>query len=133
MRKLLIIEDNQDDQELLIRHLKKANIEEHIRLIADADQGMEVLLEDGLSAQPEIFAIFLDLNLNGIPGLEVLRLIRSKPELAKLPVIVITGSDNIEDRKACAKLQVVSFITKPINFPSFRMAIANVFHQPVAR
>jgi two-component system response regulator len=131
MRKLLIIEDNDADQELLLARLRKADIGNHVQFITDGRQAVDFLLQDSQSVQPEIFAVFLDLKLKGMEGVEVLRIIRSTPNLAKLPVIVITGSRHPEDRKACESLRVSSYITKPINFQEFCMALANVFHQPV--
>ena len=101
--KVLVIEDNDDDQRLLLRQLKKANIQEQV---------------------------LLDLKLPGASGLEVLHFIRSKPGIAHLPVIVMTGSDNPKDLEECQRLKVISYISKPVEFQPFCMAIANVFHLP---
>jgi two-component system response regulator len=125
--RLLVVEDNQDDQELLLRQLRKASFHENVLFIGDGEKAVELLVKDEAKS---IFAIFLDLNLQGASGLDVVRFIRSKPEIAKIPVIVMTGSTNPEDTLECRRLKVASFVSKPVTFQSFSMAVANVFHLP---
>jgi two-component system response regulator len=130
--RLLVIEDNEFDQEELLRHLRKANIREHILFIADGRKAIDLLLQDRQSICSKIFAVFLDLNLPKASGVEVLRTIRLTPEIAHFPVIVMTGSSNPKDIAECEKLKATSFIPKPVGFQAFCMALANVFHLPIS-
>jgi two-component system response regulator len=126
--RLLVIEDDLNDQELLLKKLRQANIIDHILFVNDGRKAMQLLSQD--NKQTKLVAIFLDLSLRGISGLKILQQIRSRPEMARLPVIVITGSEDPEDRKECERLKVTSYLAKPINFQSFCMALANVFDSP---
>jgi two-component system response regulator len=130
--RLLVIEDNEFDQEELLRHMRKANIREHILFIADGRKAIDLLLQDKLNIRSKIFAVFLDLNLPKASGVEILRAIRSTPEIAHFPVIVMTGLANPKDMAECEKLKATSYIPKPIGFQAFCMALANVFHLPVS-
>ena len=63
--------------------------------------------------------IFLDLQLPGMGGFEVLKWIRARPELASTRVVVLTGSDNMQDVSAAYELGANSFLLKPLAFERF--------------
>jgi two-component system response regulator len=126
--RLLVVEDSQDDQELLLRQMRKAGIHDSILFIEDGTKAVELLKQDKLR---KIFAIFLDLNLKGTHGIEVLRRIRSQSEIANIPVIIMTGSTDPRDLEECQRLQVTSFVNKPVDYPTFAKAVADIFHLPV--
>lgn len=128
--RLLVIEDDQDDQVLLYRQLRKANITDHTLFVSDGTKALQLLTDDTLSLKSTVIAVFLDLKLQGASGLEVLRSIRARPEFENLPVIIMTGSNDPAHRDECQRLKATSYIAKPISFQAFCMAIANVFHLP---
>ena len=129
--RVLVIEDNDDDQQFLLRQLKKAQISERILFVNNGQKAVDLLLRaDDQEIRSKLVAVFLDLKLPGKSGIDILRLIRSTPEISKLPVIVMTGSTNPEDMAECQRLNATSFVSKPIDFQSFVVAIANVFHAP---
>jgi len=129
--KILVIEDNLNDQDLLYRQMRKANIENHILFVNDGNKAMDLLLQDAQNPKSKILAVFLDLNLITSSGLDVLRMIRKNSKLARMSVVIMTGSEDPEDRKECERLQVVNYLAKPISAQTLCMAIANLFHQPV--
>jgi two-component system response regulator len=126
--RLLVVEDSQDDQELLLRQMRKAGIHDSILFVGDGTKAVELLKQDKLR---QIFAVFLDLNLQGAHGIEVLRRIRSLPEIAKIPVIIMTGSTDPRDLEECQRVQISSFVNKPVDYPTFAKAVADIFHLPV--
>ncbi len=128
--KILVIEDNLNDQELLYKQMRKANIENHILFVNDGLKAMELLLQDAQSAKSKVLAVFLDLNLITSSGLDVLRMIRKNSKLAGMPVVIMTGSEDPHDRKECERLKVINYLSKPISAQTLCMAIANLFHQP---
>jgi CheY-like chemotaxis protein len=127
---LLVVEDNIDDQELLRHQMKKANIHDRVFFVDNGTAAMKCLTEDTFRS---IFAVFLDLNLAGQSGLEVLRFIRSTPDLSLLPVIVMTGSENPRDLTECRRLNATSYAVKPIDFKTFCTSVASVFHLPTGK
>jgi len=105
------------DQEVLLDHLKKANIRDHILFISDSRIAVELLLHaDDQEIRSKLRAVFLDLRLPGFGGLEILRLIRSTPEIASLPVIVMTGLTEPKILEECRRLKATSYLPKPLIF-----------------
>jgi two-component system response regulator len=76
-----------------------------------------------------LVAIFLDLKLPSISGLQLLEKIRSMDKTKKLPVIVMTSSNSPEDLAKCQELQVMSYVQKPVTFAAFSQAVASAFHR----
>jgi CheY-like chemotaxis protein len=129
--RVLVIEDNADDRELLLRQLKKSGMASHVKFIADGQEALDFLtgpLAEALSG--ELIAIFLDLKLPSLGGLELLRRIRTRDSLRRLPVIVMTSSNDPRDMEECNRLRVIGYVPKPVSFVSFSKAVADVFHLP---
>jgi CheY-like chemotaxis protein len=56
--------------------------------------------------------------------------LRAQDDLQKLPVIVMTSSNDPKDLEECRRLKVTSYVSKPVTFTSFSKAVADVFHLP---
>jgi CheY-like chemotaxis protein len=126
-RRILIIEDNGDDEALLLRQLKKAQFDRHVRVIPDGGRALAYLTEGRFKCE-DVAAVFLDINLPKISGLTILETIRSSDRLRNLPVIVMTSSNAPEDFKRCRELGVSCFVQKPLTLSSFAKAFADTFH-----
>ena len=125
---ILVIEDNTDDQDLLIRQLKKSGVDDRVMCVADGNDALE-LVRTGARKLSAVCAIFLDLSLPGVDGLLLLKAIRSNVETALLPVFIMTGSTNPKDEAECRRLGATSFIPKKLlSLPSFRPTITEMFH-----
>jgi len=107
--RVLLAEDNADDEYLAIWALKHAGIKE----IAVVRDGSEVL--DRLSG-PEPFPdlLVLDLCLPKIDGREVLRRVREDFRTRKLPILILTSSEDVGDKEVCRRLGVIDFVSKPL-------------------
>jgi len=126
--KILVIEDNIDDQDVLIRQLHKSGIQDRVLCVADGNDALN-LVRDGARKLSEVCAIFLDLSLPGVDGLLLLQAIRSNVETALLPVFIMTGSLNPQDEEDCRRLGATRFIPKGLlSLPSFRITIAEMFN-----
>jgi two-component system, response regulator len=126
-RRILIIEDNPDDEILLLRQLKKAQLEKHVRVIQSGTKAISYLKNPRWECE-KLAAIFLDLKLPGASGLDVLHEIRASDRLHQLPVIVMTSSNAPEELEQCRHLGVAFFVQKPLTFSSFAKAFADLFH-----
>jgi CheY-like chemotaxis protein len=124
--RILMVEDNLDDVELLMRQLKKANLEEQVMVIGDGRLALDFLT---LSESEHLVALFLDLKLPSMSGLQLLEQVRSYDKTRHLPVIVMTSSNSQEDLQKCQELGVLSYVQKPVSFEAFSKAVANTFHQ----
>jgi two-component system response regulator len=97
---ILLVEDNQNDEELTLRALKKSQILNRVVVVRDGVEALDYLFSRGSHASrpsneiPQV--ILLDLKLPKIDGLEVLRAIRADDRTKLLPVVVLTSS--LEDQ-----------------------------------
>ena len=125
--RILVIEDNTDDQELLLHQLDKSGVHDRVLCVEDGCDALN-LLRDGARKLSALGAIFLDLSLPGVDGLLLLKSIRANVETALLPVFIMTGSTNPKDEAECRRLGATRFIPKQLlSLPSFRATLAELF------
>ena len=125
--RILIIEDNPDDEILLLRQLKKAKLDEHVKVIADGARALRFLTDPTQKCE-NLVAVFLDLQLPTLGGINLLEAIRADERLRHLPVIVMTSSNVPEEMERCRQLGVSSYVQKPVGFSAFAKAVADSFH-----
>ncbi len=77
------------------------------------------------SAPP--LAIFLDLRLPGLSGIEVLEQIRANERIRAVPVIIMTGSVDPKDVEECSRLGVTAYLPKPVGLSTFIKTVAHLF------
>jgi CheY-like chemotaxis protein len=115
---------------LLLRQLQKTGMADHVKFISDGREALDYLnVPDPLPVN-ELIAIFLDLNLPNLGGIEVLRELRGRQRFHSMPVIVMTSSNDPKDLEECRKLKVTQYVSKPVTLSSFSKAVADVFHLP---
>jgi two-component system, response regulator len=120
---ILLIEDNPDDQALTLRALQKNHIKNEVVVVSDGAEALDFLYGRGgfagrdLSEMPEI--TLLDLNLPKISGLEVLRQMRADDRTRLLPVVILTTSDEEQDRLRSYDVGANSYVRKPVEFEQF--------------
>ena len=124
---ILLVEDNPSDIALTKRALEKAHIANQLVVAEDGQDALDFLFGTGVhqgrdtSLQPTL--TLLDLKLPKVPGLEVLRRIRSDPVTRRLPVVILTSSNEEEDVAAGYDLGINSYIRKPVDFLQFARAV----------
>ncbi len=117
---ILLVEDSLADACLAIGALKNGQVQHRLTLIRDGEEAMEFLHQEGKFARaPRPDLILLDLILPKKDGLEVLTEVKEDYELKDIPVVILTGSQDEEDRLRCELLQVDAFIPKPVNLDKF--------------
>jgi len=113
---VLLVEDNLGDAKLVIEFLGEAGLPFRIRVVRDGNEALLYLRRVGgyeQAAMPEL--ILLDLRLPKRSGHEVLEEVKADPELACIPVIVLTSSDSGIDKDKSLRLGANAFYTKPRN------------------
>ena len=123
-RAVLLVEDNDDDAELTIRGLKRANLQNQLDVAHDGQEALDYLL--GTAEQPPRripAVVLLDLKLPRIDGLEVLKRIRTDVRTQRMPVVILTSSSEDGDLVNGYDLGANSYVCKPIQFDEFTRAI----------
>ncbi len=120
--KILIADDDQDDQLLIRKALKSGRLVNQVKFVDNGEMLMDYLYRKGdyeeLSGEPLPGLILLDLNMPVMDGREALKEIKTDKALRKIPVVVLTTSKAEEDILKTYDLGVNSFITKPVTFES---------------
>jgi CheY-like chemotaxis protein len=124
---ILLVEDNPDDEELTLRALKKNNITNKVVVAHDGAEALDYLFGSGsysgrdTSILPQV--VLLDLKLPKIDGLEVLRSLRADQRTRLLPVVILTSSNEEQDRLNGYGLGANSYVRKPVDFVQFSEAV----------
>ena len=121
-RKILLVEDDPDDEALTLRALRKSRIMNDVIVARDGAQALDYLLAGGPAGQfPAV--VLLDLKLPKVDGLEVLRRIRADKRTRCLPVVILTSSKEEQDIVTSYDLGANSYIRKPVDFAQFTDAV----------
>jgi two-component system response regulator len=127
---ILLVEDNPDDEALTVRALKKNKILNEVVVARDGVQALDYLFGQGAHAgrdtteTPQV--VLLDLKLPKLDGLEVLRRLRADPRTRLLPVVILTSSNEDQDRINGYGLGANSYVRKPVDFDAFVTATAQL-------
>jgi two-component system response regulator len=123
---IMLVEDNPDDEALTVRALRKNKVVNEIVVARDGVQAIEYLFCEGAHAgrdnkdMPQV--VLLDLKLPKLDGLEVLRRLRSDPRTKLIPVVILTSSNEEQDRMTGYGLGANSYVRKPVDFDQFVIA-----------
>lgn len=126
---ILLVEDNPDDVELTILAFKKNNFANEIKVVQDGEEALNFLFgEDGNgvteNGYPEL--ILLDLKLPKINGHEVLKEIKSNKRTKRIPVVILTSSQEEEDIIKGYDLGANSYVRKPVDYKDFVQVVNNM-------
>jgi two-component system, response regulator len=127
---ILLVEDNPDDITLTVRALKKSNIANEVIVARDGAQALDYLFGEGAHAGrdtkefPQV--VLLDLKLPKLDGLEVLSRLRADDRTRSLPIVILTSSNEEQDRITGYGLGANSYVQKPVDFNQFVAAAAQL-------
>jgi len=120
---ILLVEDNPDDEALTVRALRKSKIVNEVVIARDGVEALEYLFGEGLHAGRDVTdlpqVVLLDLKLPKLDGLAVLRRIRADERTKMLPVVILTSSNEEQDRMTSYGLGANSYVRKPVDFDQF--------------
>jgi CheY-like chemotaxis protein len=123
---ILIAEDDEGHAALIIRNLRKAGLVNNIIHFHNGEETLDFLLKRGSGphiANSESYLLLLDIRMPKVDGIEVLRVIKKEKELKKMPVFMVTTTDDPKEIENCHDLGCNSYISKPIEYEKFMNAI----------
>ncbi len=115
MPKILVVEDNELNRDMLTRRLERRGYETIIA--ADGQQGIEIARQ----SLPNL--ILMDMSLPVLDGWEATRLLKSSPETADIPIVALTAHAMSGDRERALEAGCDEYDTKPLEFPRLVMKI----------
>ena len=117
---ILLVEDDPGDVVMTREAFKDYKLHNQLHVVDDGVEAMAFLRNEGVYAErPRPDLVLLDLNLPKMDGREVLEAIKSDPELASIPVVVLTTSENEDDVLRSYSLHANAYVTKPVDFERF--------------
>ena len=128
---ILLVEDNPDDELLMLEALDANKVGNEIIIARNGVEALDCLLGEGAYAGRRRImdlpaVVLLDLKLPKIDGLEVLRRIRAHERTRLLPVVILTSSNEEEDRIKGYSLGANSYVQKPVDFNEFIRAVGQL-------
>lgn len=127
---VLLVEDNIEDAELVIRELKKKNLGNNLIHLMDGAEALDFIFGTGNYSGRKVYdkpkVILLDLKMPKVDGLEVLRAIRADERTKLIPVVIMTSSREQKDIVESYNLGVNAYVVKPVGFDNFSKAVAEL-------
>lgn len=124
--KIILAEDDEGHATLIRKNLIRSGISNEILHFKDGQETLDYLFgrHPETNREPGVpYLLLLDIRMPKFDGTEVLRQVKADPELCKLPVIMITTTDDPREVDKCHTLGCSNYITKPINYDKFVDAI----------
>ncbi len=129
---ILLVEDEESDAELALRALSRSGLNLVVQHVRDGEEALNFIFGrgpfEGNPARPSLKAVFLDLKLPKVDGLEVLRAIKADPQTRSLPVIILTSSMLAADVEACYTSGANSFVVKQVEFGDHSRVLKEMAH-----
>ncbi len=123
---MLLVEDNPDDVLITRRAFERAHIGNQLTVVGDGEHALDLLYKDAMEGRERFGLILLDLGLPKLDGRVVLRRIWDDRRLRRIPVIVLTGSDEEDDMVKSYKSGAVAFLRKPVQVDQLLRAVGDL-------
>ena len=129
LKRILLVDDSPRDTELAINALAQNNLANEVVALRDGVEALDYLYRRGQFADRAVghpAVVLLDLKMPKVDGIEVLRQIKSDPQLKMIPVVVMTSSREEQDLVKSYELGGNAYIVKPVVFQEFVEAVKAV-------
>lgn len=123
---ILMAEDDMGHADLIRRNLVRSGLINSIIHFRDGQEIVDFLFMNGSGPKREsgmAYVLLLDIRMPKLNGMDVLTMLKADSELCKIPVIMITTTDDPRDVAHCHSLGCSSFISKPVEYDRFMHAI----------
>ena len=123
---IVLVEDDDGHADLVERNLKRAGLANGIHRLRDGQEAIDYVQGKGAYSgrtanQPTL--LLLDIKMPRVDGVEVLRQLKSDPQTALIPIIMLTTTDDPREIQRCYELGCSVYITKPVDYQAFVEAI----------
>ena len=129
LKRILLVDDSPRDTELALEALDEYRLANSVIALRDGADALDYLYrrgEFGSRPNENPAVVLLDLKMPKVGGMEVIKQIKSDPELKRIPVVVMTSSREDRDIVESYNLGVNGYIVKPLDFQQFTNVVAQV-------
>jgi CheY-like chemotaxis protein len=129
LKRIMLVEDNLKDVDLTLAALAEHHLANEVVTARDGAEALDYLCRRGAHAGRDNTlpaVVLLDIKMPKLDGIEVLRRMKSDPELKRVPVVMLTSSKEEPDLAACYDLGVNAYVVKPVDFTQFVDAVKQV-------
>ena len=127
---IMLVEDNPTDVILIRRAFDQAKLGNPLQVVSDGDAAVDYLAGEGIYADRRQFPlpilILLDLKLPRRSGIEVVQWLRDQETLKRIPVVMLTSSQQHRDVNAAYENGVNSYLVKPVEFDGLLQMLRTV-------
>ena len=123
---IVMIEDDEGHARLIEKNVRRAGVNNEIVPFTSGTAALDYILgadRSGDVSQGRYLLILLDLNLPDMSGIDILEKVKSNPHTKRLPVVILTTTDDEREIQRCYDLGANVYITKPVEYDSFANAI----------
>jgi CheY-like chemotaxis protein len=123
---IVMIEDDEGHARLIEKNIRRAGVNNDIEAFRDGSSALQYLLGPDGSGETTVgrhLLVLLDLNLPDMTGLDILQRIKGNAHLKRVPVVVLTTTDDSREIQRCYDAGASVYITKPVNYEGFANAI----------
>lgn len=124
---ILLVDDNPGDVRLTVEALKDGDVQNRLHTARDGKEAIAFLRrEAAYDDAPRPDLVLLDLNMPGVNGLQVLAEIKQDPVLRSIPVVILTGSQAMDDIVKTYDLDANCYVAKPVDFEQFILTVKSI-------
>jgi CheY-like chemotaxis protein len=126
---ILLVEDDPGHARLIQKNLRRSNINNEIVALTDGQQAVDYLFAQGQYAghkRASPLLVLLDLNMPVLDGYQVLERMKANEQTKRIPVVILTTTDDAREVERCYNLGCNVYITKPVDYEQFAEAIRKI-------
>lgn len=123
---IVMVEDDEGHARLIEKNVRRAGVNNPIIPFVNGNEALDYILGEDRSGDvstDRYLLILLDLNLPDMSGIDILEKVKSNPHTKRLPVVILTTTDDEREIQRCYDLGANVYITKPVDYDSFANAI----------
>lgn len=123
---IVMIEDDEGHARLIEKNVRRAGVNNEIVPFTNGNDALDYILgtdRSGMAAHDRYLLVLLDLNLPDMSGIDILEKVKSNPHARRLPVVILTTTDDEGEIQRCYDLGANVYITKPVDYEGFANAI----------
>ena len=123
---ILMAEDDPGHASLVRRNLRRAGVVNEVVRVEDGQEALDFICREGAYAGRSpvgSLIVLLDINMPRLDGVEVLRRLKADEKTKKIPVMMLTTTDDPREVERCYDLGCSVYVTKPVEYEQFREAV----------